>query len=280
MDTMNNAAQTVNLPIEWADNTFKKKDLRSGMIYILKNGEVRLYLGIEKSSSKFVFYQLGSTYLVDDGYGVGWHMLYGKLQANLLLNMCQQIMRGGFTREGLVSFVGVPELRCAWYQAYTPEQLEKLCRRNALMDNSVRGILQSIIFTSDTVKVSVPAVFVSTKDLVPGCVYYSGQTPWRATFVYIGRLADSGKFVWVYIGNGEAWDTNPCDYVGWSNTALTVTNANKKVRPLTSFPREQCDSISSILWGKTYDITAVKKRLEPMLIMEHGAHGAEVWAEK
>ena len=261
----------VKLLTEWTNASFKKKDLRSGVIYILKNGEVRLYLGINKVNGQFMFYILGQTYVEEIGWQSDFKMLHGDLQATLLLNMCQQILRGGFSLHAIKSYVSIPELRCAWYQAYTSEQLEKLCRRYVLADGAVSNILQQITFTGDATP--LPSPYVTAKDLKPGAVYFTGAFPQGATYVYIGRLANKG-FVWVFIGNAEAWNNDPCEYVAYfMKDVVFVNQQNKKARLLSSIPISDCDSESSQLYGRTYDIKEVREIIEIETRAQYGSVG-------
>ena len=255
-----------DLATTWArDATIKRKDLKQGMIYILKNGDVRLYIGENAATGKFLFYLIGSTAVVDDWKKL--YMLHGELQAKYLLEYCKAVLAQGFKTEAFMEYAGIPELRCAWYAAYTPEKLQEICGRYTMLSAEL-NFLQQIKF-SGAPSEKIKSEWVSAKELVPGEVYFSGQSPWRATYVYIGRL-ENKSFVWCFVGNSTAWDKNPCEYLGWSHDSLTVTTANKKVRRLATAQFETWNSEAQILKGKKYDVEPIKRMLEPILTRQYG----------
>ena len=75
--------------------------------------------------------------------------------------------------------------------------------------------------------------YVSARDLTVGCLYFSGQSPWRSTYCYMGRDEDK-NFVWLYIGNEKEFKASPEKYVNDPfYRCIEQTKSNKKVRLLT-----------------------------------------------
>lgn len=257
-----------NVVTSWSrEAQIKRKDLKQGMIYILKNGEVRLYVGENAATNKLCFYLIGTTFVLDD-WRSSYYMLHGELQAKHLLEYCKAVLVQGFRHEAFVEYATLPELRCAWYAAYTPEKLHDICNRYMMLSSDF-SFLQQIKFAGAPSE-KIKSEWVSSKELVPGDVYFSGHSPWRATYVYIGRLANK-SYVWCFIGNSSAWDTNPCQYLtNWGSDALTVTTKNKAVRQLTAARVESWNSDARLLVGKHYDVEPVKRFLETQLKNKYG----------
>lgn len=80
----------------------------------------------------------------------------------------------------------------------------------------------------------------SKTDYVPvkdGCIYYSGDSPWRNTYYYLGRTLDKG-FLWLYIGNPKMFVQDTSEYICnrfyGSVKNIFKTKNNKKVHLLAS----------------------------------------------
>lgn len=79
--------------------------------------------------------------------------------------------------------------------------------------------------------------FIATRELKVGCLYYSGKTPWRSIYCYLGRTVNNG-FLWLFIGNEKRFVANPCSYITdrfyGASDSIHETKTNKRVRVLTA----------------------------------------------
>ena len=267
----------VQLQTEWGDRTFKWNDLQVGMIYILKNGDVLMYLGINKTNRRYAFYILGSTYLVKTDSYTGYRMLFGVQQANMLFSMCQQILKYGFVYDAIQFHVDLPELRCAWYQAYTVEQLEAICQKYMLFGDTVGNLLKSLSLTVGNGFIAGEEKYTNAEALCPGQFYFSGSKPKDLLFLYVGQLK-SRRYAWCIVRTEVLWEADLCAYLrrkGFDDSLL-VTNDTGKRRRLTSSPVGYCSPFALELYGKSYDAERLRECFQPILLELYGQDGTLV----
>lgn len=204
---------------EW----LKEKQLEEGFLYIIKDGRVMLYLG-KSVDDYFIFYNCGSLNFTNAGDYYKYTLSNYDVQVKYMTAMCKELFGKPLYMESVRRLKGLPKIYCKF------PFLD-------FKDGFVKWYAKSAFIHGDLPKLSVVSNeepnrgFVSTKDLVPGMLYYSGSC-WRSTFVYLGRNSDK-DFVWCFIGNEDILVRNT-GVTLLKNRELDIftTKSNKKVRPL------------------------------------------------
>lgn len=206
------------------DTFLKRSELVSGDVYVWKDGHVRIYLGVVKKTHDLLFCTVGSMAFVSDGHPNGVMPLWGDRQVASLLGMCQGIFSLPYNASAIVTYSSLPSIYGSIGSVYSSQVIEDWLSRNRH-----GGMVQ---YSDD--KSRYMSEYVPSKDLVPGCLYYGGQSAWRNTWCYLGRTTGGG-YLWCFVGNDEQFKSNPCAYIRSAHALgdIQTTLSNKKVRLLT-----------------------------------------------
>ena len=112
-----------------------------------------------------------------------------------------------------------------FFSLFEPDQF--VVRKNLLLQYSLSHLM----------------LFVKTKDLIPGHVYYTGDG-WRAMYVYLGRDEDK-NFLWYFVGNVDIM--KKASYYAMLSKA-DKTKANKKVKDVWNYALDEyvCASVKNL----------------------------------
>lgn len=201
--------------IMYTEEWLRESNLIAGRFYVVKDGRVLLYLG-RTLTGLYTFYTVGAVHLIYHN-GIITFGNYipqlGGLEVTIKRTMS---MRG--QKECLSTYKGIPKIY-GELPVYGHEETY-LGWYNASFGN--QGDLALAPKEKD-----INTGFVSSKDLIPGQLYYSGYC-WRSTWVYIGRNSKK-EYLWYFISNEQ---------VLLRMTAIQLlheldkTKQNKKVKPL------------------------------------------------
>ena len=204
------------------DVWLKEKELVPGCLYIIKDGRVMLYLGIDLDNC-FIFYNCGSLNFAN----TNWHthtIANYEVQVKYMLDMCNSLLNRPIYKESIVRLKGIPKIYCLFPFIDFKTSYVNWYTKSLLM----YGELPKLSELNKNIPIKG---FVGAKELIPGNLYYSGQC-WRSTYVYLGRTTDN-YFVWCFVGNAKTLIENKCvDLLTYRKLEMVSTKTNKKVKPL------------------------------------------------
>lgn len=208
----------MNNKMIYKDNEWlKAKDLVPGLVYVVKDGRLLLYLG-QATNADYCFYVIASAYLVFDKNS---NITFGNYEWQVLglTKICDLSISHPANKNCILQYKGIPKIHGIFNLVnYTARY--KMWYISSFNDINVPNI-------SNITHSNINLGYVRTKDLIPGNLYYTGGC-WRSTYVYLGRTS-SKKFVWFYIGNEETLlRAQASDLLMYAE----VTKNNKKVKNL------------------------------------------------
>ncbi len=209
------------------ESWLKEKDLIVGRVYVIKDGRLMLYLG-KSTKGLYVFYVMASAYLEDHGYNAKTTFGNYDIQVRGLIDIINTSMNSPGLITCILEYKGIPKI-CGefpfvnfeqkyikWYTVSFSQMISDLGKESSKVP-SLATMSNKPIVTG----------FVSSKDLIPGNLYYTGQC-WRSTWVYLGRNL-KGEYLWYFVGNEEMLvNTSPHMLLA----RCEKTKQNKKVKPL------------------------------------------------
>lgn len=210
-------------------NLLKKNDLISGKFYIWKDGNVRMFLGYV-NDGELAFYHICCLSLRErQNHLVPVHE---EIQIPYIAQICDCVIKKGINSEYIYTYQSIPKILGTIGATMNEENVYQWLTKNALLGNHNYNIVTTNRLSVN--KNEANKNFVSAKDLVPGRLYYGGSCAWRNTYVYLGREIWENNFVWCFIGNDEAYKSNPYNYIKlYGSHDIERTKSNKKVRLLT-----------------------------------------------
>ena len=201
------------------DKFIKRSDLIPGQIYLWKDGHLRWFLGQLATTGELCFYTLARACLLDNHHDVTF--THERCQLPFLQNyMVALIANASYDADAFEQYNTMPSIYGV-FPCDVSAQLQSWLRKHR-----ITGI-------TCTSKIATGSEYVSAKDLEVGALYFSGQSPWRSTYCYMGRNSRK-EFVWLFIGNDEVFKKDPIKYINTpASCDLERTKSNKKVRRLT-----------------------------------------------
>lgn len=214
----------------------KEKELVIGNLYVKKGGEVVVYLG-KTFSHKFMFYKVAQL----NGYfdSVRPSEIFNKdIQLKYITPMIKEEMQTTLDKRCVVATKTFNN--CMWKYpdlSFTQEELRLWLQKNELLGLSLFKDLATLQGKEEV------NLYVKTKDLIPGHVYYSGDG-WRAMYVYLGRDEDK-NFLWYFVGNVDIMK-KASYYAMLSKADKTI--ANKKVKDVWNYALDEyvCASVKQL----------------------------------
>lgn len=237
------------------DKFLLKSALQVDCLYLWKDGHVRLYLG-NTSGGQMVFYSLG----ILDLRSRHWDEIY-ILHESVALNALIQQVRT------LLSGIALDEDAIEWYSSLPSIYacLEKdICKQFspypdvASFCQAYKSVLGVIKAPKEIAKGSV---YVSAKDLVVGGVYHTGEDCWRHTYCFMGRNNNTGEFIWMFIGNDEAFRKDPYDFYVRYHPPIEYQKSNKRVRPVTPEKNAVLGNFNAVKFSSAFDMVCAQHRL-------------------
>lgn len=228
------------------DKFLNKSELQSDGLYLWKDGHVRLFLGID-NSGKMVFYSIGILDLRDRN----WSEIF-ILHEEVALIMLEKTLKllldsRTFETNAIERYATLPSIYAC---------LKKnVCRQYSHYENTIElcktypAIFGEITNPNKRAKGSV---YVSAKDLVVGGVYHTGEDCWRKTYCFMGRNTSTGEFIWMFIGNAEAFRRDPYEFYRQYHPPIEYLKHNKKVRPVTPEKSKVLGGFNAVLMSSAF----------------------------
>lgn len=216
--------------------------LERGHVYLAKNGQVMLYLGIS-STGLHVFYVMASCYMqcyYDDNYNPHMRIANQEWQITSIAQTVELSMTHRGDAHLILNRKSIPkdfwEFPCKDYED----------TYHAWYQDSFGDRIGSIDVPDIDAK-TVGSAYVRVKELVPGEIYYTGNG-WCTIFVFLGR-STGNKFLWYNISNMGFYVTADAEEL---LDRSQYTSCNKRVKPLSSFMNDP----------ETYDNTVAEEVLK------------------
>ena len=232
----------------------KPKDLVEGHVYIIKDGRIVIYLG-KTASNLYCFYICCHAYFKSSNRMLSFANY--EIQLNGIINVCNASVNHQMYCESLQTLKGLPKIYCEF-----PFVNYESSYKNWYMKSQLSLGNLPVISSGSNVKPS--SGFVSTKDLIPGTLYYSGEC-WRSTFAYLGRTSDK-RFIWYFIGNEDILlRSSAYQLIQKADT----TKSNKRVKPLAEALKDHNAYVSGackklINMGYKIDMSGVTQEMLDM----------------
>ena len=222
--------------MEYRDGEFKKADLAIGHFYLTNDNRILLYLGVDKEYGKFNFYQIAGCLTDeqlmhneyyeklrqcnsgDDNVNKYLHLVHHDIQIDSIKNMIEHIFEEPVESKDILQYKGVPRIVAEFQYVNKEKELNNWY----LSDKNKESSLPTLISPGKEKPLSV---YVSSKDLKPGHLYYTGSS-WRSTYCYLGR-DNNNNYCWAFVGNVEYFVKNPIKYED-----IERTKTNKRVKPI------------------------------------------------
>lgn len=203
----------------------KRADLVPGQVYLWKDGHLRWYLGQRGNTGELCFYTLARACLTD---------IYDDTELKHDITLLHEGTQVSYLQKYIATVINTLPYTANAYERYTTmPSIYGVFPCNASVKLKMWLARSNIKGITPTSKITTGSDYVSAKALVIGALYFSGKTPHRATYCYMGR-DDDKNFVWLYIGNENEFKANPEKYI---NTPfychIERTKSNKQVRLLT-----------------------------------------------
>ena len=217
----------------------KEKELVIGNLYIKKDGIVVVYLG-KTFSQKFLFYKVAQLngYLDSSSLGVKFELYNKDIQLKYITPMIKEEMQTTLDKRCVVGTKTFNNYMWKYPDlSFTQEELRLWLQKNELLGLSLFKDLATLQGKEEV------NLYVKTKDLIPGHVYYSGDG-WRAIYVYLGRDEDK-NFLWYFVGNVDIM--KKASYYAMLSKA-DKTKANKKVKDVWNYALDEyvCASVKQL----------------------------------
>lgn len=223
--------------MEYRDGQFKKANLQTGHFYITNDNRVLMYLGIDKAYGKFNFYEIAGClpnerlmhkeyydalhkcdYSEHQNVKKYLHLVHHNMQVDSIKDIVENIFKEPVEESSVLQYKGVPRIVSEFQYISKEKELDNWYLSDRNKDSGL-----PVLINPD--KDKMPSVYVSSKDLKPGHLYYTGSLC-KSLYCYLGKDAH-GKYCWSFIGNEEVFMNSPI------NTAyIERTNVNKKVKPI------------------------------------------------
>lgn len=197
---------------------YLKEPFVPGKVYMLRSGCLMMYIGRDKTDD-MVFYSLAQCALQNCDFNKV-RIIHQAAQEKYLTELIQHILSAPWDASSFICYSTKPQIRMVWADFTN-------CFPALRVAN--RGLLESMGITCEPSNKNANSSFVKVKDLVPGAIYYTGSSPWRATYMYLGRDYEN-NFVYAFIGSPKDLIANPYNYISRGNTHVDRVKTAKKVR--------------------------------------------------
>lgn len=202
--------------LTFKDNDWvKAKDLKSGTVYVFKDGRVSIYLG-RNTKNEYCFYNVCTCLFVRyDSYifTLGNY----DIQLKHIMQMIDEVLHTQMQQNVLVLRTMPSLFKTTLFE--DKPRVKTWYTQNLIQRPNAPKLVD------DDVNVSI---YVGAKDLQAGHLYYTGSNPWRSTYLYLGRNSQK-EFVWWFVCNDDYLQNKSVDYFVRESEC---TKTNKKVRPL------------------------------------------------
>lgn len=225
----------------------KEKDLVAGRVYVIKDGRLLLYLG-KSVRGLYIFYAIVSAYLIEKNSSTTFGNY--EIQVQGLAAIANKSLNNPGEVEALLEYKGIPSIHGEFpfvnfentYKKWYTISFSNMFSNKNITVPELASISNRAINTG----------FVSSKDLVPGELYYSGQC-WRSTYVYIGRNS-LGEYLWYFVSNEETLKHSSIQYI---LSDITKTKHNKKVKRLADAVNDK----SAFVCKETLDLIKINYKV-------------------
>lgn len=199
-----------------SEKFLKKDELVVGKLYIIKDGRLSIYLG-KDTWDRFIFYHIGSVLFTNINWS-NFTLAHHDTQVNYLIKLSKEVLSSELEIEQLQALKGIPKIHSTFpYFSF--------CEKVNMWTNNNKHVLDGkIVLKTETAK-KYNGIYVRTKDLIPGELYYTGGL-WRSLYLYLGR-SSSGGYCWRFVSNVDYLVSNDFAYY---RHGMEITKQNKKVK--------------------------------------------------
>jgi len=187
-----------------------------GKVYMWRDGWLRMYLG-RNNRDETVFYTLARCGLENSDFNEV-RIVHQKEQSEFLNGLIKQLLHSAWDVDFICSYTSKPKIRMVWAD-YTEEFSTFIDRE--------KEKLEPFAITYESSDKNAGFSFVKAKDLIAGAVYFSGSSPWRSTYIYLGR-DKTKRYVYVFVGTPKRLIECPEKYLS-NGVAVEHLKACKKV---------------------------------------------------
>lgn len=239
--------------IVYGENWLNEKQLKFGKVYLIKDGRLMLYLGRSIDGMQ-IFYVLASAYMQSIGYNKYTFGNYIHQVKGLTEIIIESLSSKGIA-SCILKYKGIPKI----YGEFPINNLNKNYIKNWYITSFDKHT--NVAELANISNSPVITGYVSSKDLIPGHLYYSGGC-WRSTYIYLGRTSNK-EYVWYFVSNGNSLLTMPLRSVLLN---AHKTKQNKKVKPLEMAISDEkayvcADTLKLIESHFTLDVTGLNTQL-------------------
>lgn len=204
--------------MEFKEEKLSIKNLKQGLVYVVKDGRLLLYCG-KANTEEYLFYLVGSVNLVS---GVNWgtRAIYNfEFMHPYILDSVTKMMNSLINVKGVLLYRTIPFCIGVYPNLDFSSSLMTWLAKNKLC---VKDFGSAVNFTENK-----KPQYVKAKDLVEGKVYTTASS-YAEDYVYLGKDRDN-NYCWVFIGNHDWFSKNPYSYLN-GYIQLDRTKTMKKLK--------------------------------------------------
>lgn len=224
----------------WSTTEYlKAKDVEVGVVYLFNDHRVGIYLG-KTTDGCFAFYIVDMLMLVNiDSYTCT--LPFKETQLNALKSQVIAIMKKPLSIYCFTALRTLPKLRGSidgfrFDKAFLSQWITK----SRFVNQNLKLPSLCLMLEDKEAEKQLSSVYVKTKDLVPGELYYTGNC-WRGLYLYLGRNSRK-EFCWYFVGNEDILRRNNISEY-YHN--MDITKSNKKVKRLADAQNDAHAYVSS-----------------------------------